>query len=143
MKSKACAKSARRSKADLDALQANRDSIVTLRSRVDELLATATVTERQLSDIESRRRVVDEVHLKVSLITNMLDDVRVNLETVGEQKAVLDHTLTSLAKLADMVTGAGSTLRALRRERELAERIERSITSLRSRTAVVDDKKRA
>ena len=123
-----------RSKADLESLQAHRDDIIALRSRVDELLATQNATERQLTDIEARRRVVDEVHMKVTLITTMLDDVRVNMETVGEQKVLVDHTLTNLAKLSDMMTSAQATLRALQSERELAERIEHSIASLRSRT---------
>jgi DNA repair exonuclease SbcCD ATPase subunit len=131
---------AARSKADLEHLEAQRGSVAMLRSRVDELLATARATDERLADINARRRVVDEVQLKVNVITAMLDDVRVNLETVGEQRAILDHVLANLAKLDDMTQTAQGTLRSLQAERALAERIEQSIKTLRSRTTLTERK---
>ena len=72
----------------------------------------------------------------------MLEDVRINLETVGEQKAVVDHVMETFTRLTEMAREASSTLRALQSERELAERIERSIKQLRARTGGAEEGKR-
>jgi hypothetical protein len=53
---------------------------------------------------------------------------------LGEQKAVIDHVGEKLARLDFMVHEAQNTLRALQREREIAERIEESIKTLRVRS---------
>ena len=131
---------AARSKADLEHVEAQRTALASLRARIDELLATARATDERISDINARRRTVDEVQLKVNVITGMLDDVRVNLETVGEQRAVLDHVLASLARLDEMTLAAQGTLKALQTERALAERIEQGIKTLRSRTTIPERK---
>jgi hypothetical protein len=59
----------------------------------------------------------------------------VNLETLGEQKAVIDHIGEKLARLEFMMQEAQNTLHTLQHERELAERIEQSIKQLRTRTS--------
>ena len=100
------------------------------------LLATANETQEKIAAIEGRRKMVDEVQSKTSLISNLLEDVRVNLETLGEQKAVIDHVADKLARLEFTMQEAQNTLRTLQHERELAERIEQSIKQLRARTAV-------
>ena len=69
----------------------------------------------------------------------MLDDVRINLETLGEQKAVIDHVAEKVAQLEFMLQEARNTLRTLQHERELAERIEIGIKQLRQKTAKTDD----
>jgi chromosome segregation ATPase len=130
------------SKADLDHLQAHRADVLNLRTQVDELLATTRTTEERLAEIQARRRVVEEVQLKVNVITSMLDDVRLSLETVGTQRAVIDHALADLAKLDSLVQSAERTLKSLQNERQLAEHIERSIQTLRARTSVGDDKQK-
>ena len=130
-----------RSKADLHHLDAHRGDIVALRSRVDELLATAQATEQRIVEINAQRKMVEEVQLKVAVTSNMLEDVRVHLETVGEQKAVLDYVLEQVARLDTMSREAQITMRSLQTERELAERIEKSIQSLRARTATPEGKK--
>lgn len=132
-----------RSKADLHHLDAHRGDIVALRSRVDELLATAQATEQRIAEINAQRAMVEEVQLKVAVTSHMLEDVRVHLETVGEQKVVLDHVLEQVARLDTMSREAQITMRSLQTERELAERIERSIQSLRARTSTPDNKKLA
>jgi hypothetical protein len=67
----------------------------------------------------------------------------VNLETVGEQRAVLDHVLVNLARLEDMSQQAQGTLKSLQTERALAERIEQGIRSQKGRPGLGEDKKRA
>jgi hypothetical protein len=76
--------------------------------------------------------MVEEVQTRANAITNMLDDINVNLEMLGEQRAVIDHVGEKLARLDFMVQEAQNTLRALQREREVAERIEQGIRSLRA-----------
>lgn len=131
------------SKADLEHLQSHRAEVLSLRAQVDELLAVSRSTEERLVEIQARRRVIDEVQLKVNVITSMLDDVRLSLETVGAQRAVIDHALADLARFEGVVQDAERTLKSLQNERQLAEHIERSIQTLRARTSVSEDKKRA
>jgi hypothetical protein len=57
------------------------------------------------------------------------------MEALGEQKAVLDHVMADLSRLTEMVREAQATLKALQTERELAERIQRGIKRLRTKTA--------
>lgn len=79
---------------------------------------------------------------KANLIANLLEDVRVNLETLGEQKAVIDHLSEKLARLEFVMQEAQNTLRMLSHERELAERIEQSIKQLRMRAAARDEREK-
>ncbi len=52
---------------------------------------------------------------------------------VSEQKAVIDHVVENAATLDETLRAAQATQRSLRVERELAERIERGIKSLRTK----------
>ena len=65
----------------------------------------------------------------------LLEDVSVNLETLGEQKSVIDHLTEKLARIDFTMQEAQNTLQTLTHERELAERIEQSTKQLRTRTA--------
>lgn len=87
--------------------------------------------DAKIADIEARGKMVEEVQTRATAITNLLDDINVNLEMLGEQRAVIDHVGEKLARLDFMVQEAHNTLRALQREREVAERIEQGIKSLR------------
>jgi hypothetical protein len=71
----------------------------------------------------------------------MLEDVRLNVETLGEQKAVVDHVMESVTRLGERVQEAQTTLKALQTERALAERIERGIKQLR-KTKPADEKQK-
>jgi len=53
---------------------------------------------------------------------------------LGEQRAVIDHVSEKISSLDFMVQEAQNTLRGLQREREVAERIEQGIRSLRARS---------
>ena len=96
------------------------------------LLGIVSDTDTKIAAIESRRKMVEEVQTRANAITNLLDDINVNLEMLGEQRAVIDHVGEKLARLDFMVQEAQNTLRALQREREVAERIEQGIKSLRA-----------
>jgi Asp-tRNA(Asn)/Glu-tRNA(Gln) amidotransferase C subunit len=127
-----------KSRADLQYVSDHREDVASLRQQVHDLLAKTRETEEKLALIETRRKLVDEVQGKTNLISNLLEDVRMSLETLGEQKTVIDHVAEKLARLEFMMQEAQNTTRTLQHERELAERIEASIKQLRSRTAVAD-----
>jgi hypothetical protein len=107
------------------------------------VLASIGDTETRLGAIDQRKRLVDEVHLKTNVIVNMLEDVRLNMETLGEHKTVTDHVMATFNRLNELVQEAQSTMRALQAERELAERIERANKQLRARTSADEGKKLA
>ena len=111
----------------------HRGEVDALRTRVEEALRGIGETEGRIEVIETRRKVVDDVHRKTNVIVHLLEDVRVNLEMVSEQKAVIDHVVENVATLDETLRAAQSTQRSLRVERELAERIERGIKSLRTK----------
>lgn len=122
-----------RSKADLEYVESHRNDIAALRDRVDEALASIGGTEARLASIESQTRLVDEVEVKANAIAHMIDDLQLTLDTVGEQKAAVDHAMENFARLTEKVQEAQTTLRALQAERELAERIERGVRQARKK----------
>ena len=105
-----------------------------LKNQVDLLLSRIGETDERIASIDARRKLVDEVHTKANAIAHLLDDVRINLEMLGEQKAVVDHVAEKAAQLDFMLQEARNTTRTLQHERELAERIAQGIKQLRSKT---------
>ena len=131
-----------RSRADLQHVVDHRNQVDALRAQLDAALKSVGETEERMAVIETRKKLVDEVQLKTNVIVNVLEDVRVNLEMLSEQRAVVDHVVESMARVNDTVHSAQATLKALQTERELAERIERGIKLLRSKTGVPVDQGR-
>src|SRR4051812_21208331 len=123
-----------RSKADLEHVEVHRAEMVTLRDKLDGLLATIAETETRIAAIDGRRKVVDEVQLKTNVIVNMLEDVRLNMDTIGEHKTIMEQAMADVARLTELVQESQTTLRALKAERELAGRIERGTKRLRAKT---------
>ena len=111
-----------RSKVDLQHVAEQRGAIEALRVNVEKALKGIGETEERMAVIEAHRKLVTEVELKTNVISHMLADVRLNLETLSEQKSVIDHVIANLAGLNEMVQGAQATLKTLQTERELAER---------------------
>jgi chromosome segregation ATPase len=130
-------------KADLTHVTEHRGDITTLKNRVDELLSRIGETDDRIASIDARRKLIDEVHTKTNTIVHVLDDVRINLETLGEHKAVIDHVAERVNQLEYALQEARNTLRTLQHERELAERIEKSIKQLRAAGKPEDVKKSA
>ena len=129
--------SARR-RADLPFVTEHRDEVAAVRRQIKDLLATAHETEEKIAAIEERRKTVGEVQAKANLISNLLEDVSVNLETLGEQKSVIDHVAERPAEIDFTMQEAQNTLQTLQHERKLAERLEQSIKQLRTTTAKAD-----
>ena len=127
-----------RSKADLQHVVEHRSKVDALRARVEEALNGIAETEERIGVIDARRKVVDDVQRKTNVIVNVLEDVRVNLEMVSEQKAVVDHVVENITTLDETLRASQATLKTLRVQRQLAERIERGIKSLRSKIGTVE-----
>ncbi|HEU4935433.1 MAG TPA: hypothetical protein VFT39_03200 [Vicinamibacterales bacterium] len=123
-----------RSKADLEYVAAHRAEMVTLRDQLDGLLATIAETETRIAAIDGRRKVVDEVQVKTNVIVNMLEDVRLNMDTLGEHKTIMEQAMADFTRLTELVQESQTTLRALKAERELAGKIERGTKRLRAKT---------
>jgi DNA repair exonuclease SbcCD ATPase subunit len=123
-----------RSKADLDHVEAHRTEMVTLRDKLDGLLGAIADTETRIAAIDGRRKVVDEVQLKTNVIVNMLEDVRLNMDTLGEHKTIMEQAMADFTRLTELVQESQNTLRALKAERELAGRIEHGTKRLRAKT---------
>ena len=69
-----------RSRADLQFVTDHRDEVAAVRSQINDLLTTARETEEKVAAIEGRQETVDEVQAKTNLISNLLEDVSVNLD---------------------------------------------------------------
>jgi len=122
-----------RCRIDLEQLTEQREALATMKEHVNQLLAAAAQTNDQINHVESRKAQVDDVLDKATSVVNLLEDVHANLELLSEQKAVVDHVARDLAGLSVLVTDGQRTLKSLKSERELAERIEVSIKMLRAK----------
>ena len=127
-----------RSRADLQFVTDHRDEVAAVRSQINDLLTTARETAEKIAAIEGRQKTVNEVQAKTNLISNLLEDVSVNLETLVDQKSIIDNLTEKLAGVDFTMQEAQNTLQTLKHERELAERMEKSIKQLRTKIAKAD-----
>ena len=108
---------ARRCHDDLCAIADQRTAINETRDDVDRLAGALAAADEKLLEVERRSAAVEDVRRKADAVVQLLDDVRVTLDTVGEQKAVADHVTDMLAQFEDAITEARGTTRALQAER--------------------------
>jgi chromosome segregation ATPase len=124
---------ARRCHDDLGAIADQRAAISQTRDDVDRLAGALAVADEKLVEVERRSTAVEDVRRKAEAVVQMLDDVRVTLDTVGEQKAMVDHVTEMLAQFEDAITEARGTTRALQAERKLAQRIVENVRHIHAR----------
>ncbi|MCC6247630.1 MAG: hypothetical protein IT499_07710 [Rubrivivax sp.] len=105
------------------ALAASRESLAAVDGRVAELNG----------GVQARREMVEQAEAGIARITHLLADIGLKLEWLDEQRLTIEHVGDRLARLDFSVQEAQNTLRALQREREVAERIEQGIKALRTR----------
>jgi chromosome segregation ATPase len=127
---------ARKCHEDLGAIADQRAAVGQTRADLERLANALAVTDEKLIDVERRSVAVEDVRRKADAVVRMLDDVRVTLDTVGEQKAVVDHVTDMLAQFEDAVTEARGTTRALQAERKLAQRIVHNVREIHARAGV-------
>ena len=124
-----------RSKADLDHVMQHRGEVASLRVHVDQLSSRIADTNQRVAAIDARRQLLEEVESKASVILDLLDDVRINVETIAEQKTVVDQVAQTAAQLEFKLQEARSILGKLQHEREQAERLEQGIRQLSLKSA--------
>jgi chromosome segregation ATPase len=130
---------ARKCHDDLGAIADQRAAISQTRDDVDRLAGALAAADEKLLDVERRSAAVEDVRRKADAVVQLLDDVRVTLDTVGEQKAVADHVTEMLAQFEDAITEARGTTRALQAERKLAQRIVENVRHIHARAGVEVD----
>jgi len=64
---------------------------------------------------------------------NILGDVQITLDSVSEQKAMVDHVFAELARIEYLVQEARGTMRALQTERDVAQRIVENVRQIHAR----------
>jgi chromosome segregation ATPase len=119
-----------RSRADLDHVMQHRGEVAALRQQVDQLSSRIVDTNHRVAAIDARRQLLEEVESKATVILDLLDDVRINVETITEQKAVVDQVAQTAAQMEFKLQEARSILGKLQHEREQAERLEQGIRQL-------------
>lgn len=72
---------------------------------------------------------------KADTIRHILGDVQITLDSVSEQKAMVDHVFAELARLEYVVQEARGTMRALEAERDVAQRIVENVRQIHARAA--------
>ncbi len=115
----------------IDGLEAR---VATLVQSLESAQRSATTFEARLTELDRGAEAVEQqVQTRADTLTHMLGDINLKLEMLSEQRSVIDHVGEQLARLYFTVQEAQNTLRALQREREVAERIEQGIKALRAR----------
>ena len=67
--------------------------------------------------------------------------MRINVETIGEQKALVDQVAQTVGQLEFRLQEARRTIGTLQHERELAERLEHAIRQLSLKAGKSEDVK--
>jgi hypothetical protein len=124
---------ARQCQDNLSAIADQRIAISEGRADVERLAKALTAADEKLADVERRSAAVDEVRRQADAVVCLLDDVRLTLDTVSEQKAMIDHVTETLAKVDDVIVEAKGTTRALQAERKLAQRIVEKVRNIHAR----------
>ena len=135
-----------RSRADLQFVADHRMDVAQLRGTVEDLLSRVGDADDKIALIDRWGKKIDEAqagaHAVSAIVTDMqgtlesLSEQRVVVDDVGEKLARLDFTvreaLSTLTRLDGSAQDAQNTLRMLQREREVAERVEKSIKAVRA-----------
>ena len=124
---------AQRAQAELLAVADGHSHLAESRVEVQRLLAELADISAKTADVESRGAVVNDVRRKADAVVCLLDDIRVTLDTVSEQKAMIDHVAEHLVRLDDAIAEARGTTKALQTERKLAQRIVENVRTVHAR----------
>jgi len=128
-----------RSRADLDHVMQHRGEVASLKLQVDQLSARIADTNQRVAAIDARRQLLEEVESKANVILDLLDDVRINVETIGEQKTVVDQVAQTAAQLEFKLQEARSILGKLQHERDQAERLEQGVRQVSLKATKPED----
>jgi chromosome segregation ATPase len=118
---------------DLASVAAGQSDLASGRAEVQRVLADLAELSAKTADVEARAAIVNDVRRKADAVFCLLDDMRVTLDSVSEQKAMVDHVAEQLVRLDDSIAEARGTTKALQAERKLAQRIVENVRSVHAR----------
>ena len=84
-----------------------------------------------LSNIDERQLQIQQAEERLSRADALLMEIRVGLESLASQKAVIDHVIATSGKLTFEAKEAEGLIEALREERELTQGVHDAVKKLR------------
>jgi len=116
---------------DVRAIAAARDEVEEARGVLDVVLGKAEQVDQVMGTIQGHQQQIEAAETRLTQAQALLMDIRAGLQTLGSQKAVVDHVIEQSGQLAFEVKEAEALLDALRREREMTQRIHDAVKELR------------
>ena len=117
--------------ADVKAISAARDEVDEASRALDIVLGKAAEMETVLATVEEHQKKIVSAEARLAQAQGLLLDIRAGLDTLGSQKAVVDHVIEQSGPLAFEAKEAEGLLEAMRREREMTQRIHDAVKELR------------
>ena len=84
---------------DVKAISVARDEVQGAREMLDLVRAKADTMEQALGSIDERQRQIEQAEMGLSRADSLLIEIRVGLESLASQKAVVDHVIATSGKL--------------------------------------------
>ena len=116
---------------DVKAISAARDEVQGAREMLDLVRAKADTMEQALGSIDERQRQIEQAEVGLARADALLIEIRVGLESLASQKAVVDHVITTSGKLTFQAKEAERLIEVLQEERELAQGVHDAVKELR------------
>ncbi len=116
---------------DVKAISAARDEVQGAREMLDLVRAKADTMEQALSSIDERQRQIEQAEMGLSRADALLIEIRVGLESLASQKAVVDHVIATSGKLTFQAKEAERLIEVLQDERDLTQGVHDAVKELR------------
>ncbi len=116
---------------DVGAIAAARDEVEEARGVLDVVLGKTEQMDQLMGTIQGHQQQIEAAETRLTQAQALLMDIRAGLQTLGSQKAVVDHVIEQSGQLAFEVKEAEALLDSLRREREMTQRIHDAVKELR------------
>ena len=116
---------------DVRAISAARDEVQGASETLDAVRAKADTMTKVLDKIDGRQLQIQQAEERLSRADALLMEIRVGLESLASQKAVIDHVIATSGKLTFETKEAEGLIEALREERELTQGVHDAVKKLR------------
>jgi hypothetical protein len=98
---------------------------------LDLVRAKADTMEQALGSIDERQRQIEQAEMGLSRADSLLIEIRVGLESLASQKAVVDHVIATSGKLTFQAKEAERLIEVLQDERDLTQGVHDAVKELR------------
>ena len=116
---------------DVRAISEARDEVQGASETLDAVRAKADTMTKVLANIDQRQLQIQQAEDRLSRADALLMEIRVGLESLASQKAVIDHVIATSGKLTFEAKEAEGLIEALRQERELTQGVHDAVKKLR------------